>query len=411
MIGRPGIPEHGPFFGTPGHRADLLADAKAQLDFFRPSLDPAGGFHAQGIDGRPIAGTLRELHATTRMVHSFALAHLAGFPDCEAVIDHGMDALWRFHRDGARGGYRWSFAPGGAPADATRLAYGHAFVLLAGASAKMAGHPDADRLIEDVLDIIETRFWERETGRMREEFAGDWQPLSAYRGMNANMHMSEALLAAFEATGDRTFLARARGIFDFFVGRMGSGHAWRLPEHFDEDWRVDRSYEGDPMFRPAGSTPGHSFEFARLILQLHARTPDDTLLGWARNLYDRALADGWDGARGGLVYTVDPADGRTLRDNRYWWPVTEAIGAAAALIKLGDDRHEDYRRFRQAAERLFIDRVHGGWLPEARAADGSTGTQFTGKPDLYHSLQAALFPLAPGVAIDAEGLRAIEAAG
>ena len=410
MSERPSIPRDGPLFGTPEHRAALLADARAQHDFFRPSLDPAGGFHAQGVDGRPIEGHPRELHATTRMVHAFAIARLAGFEGCDAMIDHGMDALWRLHRDTVHGGYRWSFAPGGAPADEAKLAYGHAFVLLAGSSAKMVGHPDADRLIADILEVVEARFWERGTGRMREEFAGDWQPVSAYRGMNANMHMSEALLAAFEATGDRSFLARARGIFDFFVGEMGRRHGWRLPEHFDERWQVDPSYEGNPMFRPAGSTPGHSFEFARLILQLHARAPDDALRSWATSLYERALADGWDEARGGLVYTVDPQNGRVLRDNRYWWPVTEAIGAAAALIKLGDDRHGDYRRFWEASERLFIDREHGGWLPEARAADGSTGTQFAGKPDIYHSLQAALFPLCPGIAVDAHGLRAIEAA-
>ena len=78
---------------------------------------------------------------------------------------------------------------------------------------------------------------------------------------------AEALLAAFEATGDRSFLARARGIFDFFVGEMGRRHGWRLPEHFDERWQVDPSYEGNPMFRPPGTTPGHSFELGRLALQ------------------------------------------------------------------------------------------------------------------------------------------------
>jgi mannose/cellobiose epimerase-like protein (N-acyl-D-glucosamine 2-epimerase family) len=31
---------------------------------------------------------------------------------------------------------------------------------------------------------------------------GGWGDLSAYRGQNANMHMTEAMLVAFEATGD-----------------------------------------------------------------------------------------------------------------------------------------------------------------------------------------------------------------
>jgi len=34
-----------------------------------------------------------------------------------------------------------------------------------------------------------------------------------------------------------------------------------------ENWTVDPGYSGNPMFRPAGTTPGHSFELGRLMLQ------------------------------------------------------------------------------------------------------------------------------------------------
>lgn len=405
------VPHEGAWWGTGAHRAFLLADARRQLDFFRRSRDPAGGFHAQDFGGLPIAGAPRELHATARMVHAFAIAHLAGFADAEAMIDHGMAALWRLHRDARHGGYVWAFSPGGGVFEGNKLAYGHAFVLLAGASAKMAGHPDADRLIGDVMEIIDARFWDHAQGRMKEEYTRDWQVFSTYRGMNANMHMAEALLAATEATGDRGYMQRARGIFDFFVGKVGAAHSWRLPEHFTEDWRVDPAYEGNPMFRPKGATPGHAFELSRLILQLRDMQGgnDPQLLDWARSLYAGARADGWDEARGGIVYTIDPASGKTLRGNRYWWPVTEAIGAAAAMTKAGEDRTEDYRRFWQAAETLFIDKARGGWLPEVDEAGRAKSAQFAGKPDIYHSLQAALYPLMPGLSGFAEGLRSLRA--
>ena len=48
--------------------------------------------------------------------------------------------------------------------DPTKQAYGHAHVLLAAATAKAAGHPDADRLIADVTDVLVSRFWEPEPG-------------------------------------------------------------------------------------------------------------------------------------------------------------------------------------------------------------------------------------------------------
>lgn len=406
------VPREGDaWWGTNDHRAFLLEDAERQLDFFRRSLDVAGGFFAQDFDGRPIAGAPCELHATTRMVHSFAIGRLAGFADTEDMIDHGMAALWKRHRDDRHGGYLWAFMPEGAVADDRKLAYGHAFVLLAGASAKMVDHPDADRLIADAMEVIDAHFWDHALGRMKEEYARDWQPISTYRGMNANMHMAEALLAAAEATGDMAYAARARKIFDFFVGDIGAAHGWRLPEHFTQDWRVDAAYEGDPMFRPKGATPGHSFELSRLLLQLRGMQggDDDLLFDWARELYGRALKDGWDRKRGGFVYTVDPANGKPLREARYWWPVTEAIGAAAAMIKAGEACQEDYRLFWEAGERLFIDKKRGGWLPEVDDKGEPDSRQFAGKPDIYHSLQAALYPLMPGLTGFRGGLAKVRA--
>ncbi|WP_374301145.1 AGE family epimerase/isomerase [Paracoccus sp. (in: a-proteobacteria)] len=75
--------------------------------------------------------------------------------------------------------------------------------------------------------------------------------------------------------------------------------------------------------------------------------------------------------------------------------MTEAIGALAALIKLdpqpGDE--ERYRRMWRFADARLIDHVHGGWFPEPVADDRSASGQFQGKPDIYHALQADLFPL------------------
>lgn len=395
------VPSEGPWWGTDAHRAFLMTDAMRQFAFFKPSLDPAGGFHALDYAGRPIPGAARELHCTTRMIHSFALAHQLGVKGADDMIDHGLRSLWKYHRDPDHGGYIWSFAPGGGVVDDKKLAYGHAFVLLAGASAKMAGHPDADRLIEDAWDIINVHFWDHRFARMKEEYARDWSKISDYRGMNANMHSVEALLAAGEATGDHAFQARARMILDFFVGTMAAKHDWRVPEHYTAQWEADAAYEGNPMFRPAGTTPGHSLELARLLLQAWdaGGRRDKELVEWSDHLYQGAVRDGWDETRGGgFVYTLDEK-GRVLRPSRYWWPVCEGIGAAAARLKIHDDEatREDYRRFWKAAETLFIDKKVGGWFPEIDDQNRPDSHQFDGKPDIYHAIQADLFPLLPGV--------------
>ena len=93
-----------PWRENPGHRRWLLAEADALFAFFEPDLiDPSGGFHSLDNSGRPLAGvTERPLHATTRLVHCFAIAHLLGRPGAADFVDHGMRALLTRHRDPRR---------------------------------------------------------------------------------------------------------------------------------------------------------------------------------------------------------------------------------------------------------------------------------------------------------------------
>jgi sulfoquinovose isomerase len=399
-------------FAEPHHRAELAADARAQIAFFRASLNPTGGFDLLDGASVPIADHPQELHATTRMVHSYALAHAWGTPDCAAVLDAGMSALWTRHRDADEGGYVWSFKDAGW-ADTTKLAYGHVFVLLAASSALAVGHDDAPRLMDDISMVIEARFWDETAGRLREEYRKDWSAFSTYRGMNANMHGAEAFLGAYEATGQEVWLDRAGRILGFFVGEMAAANGWRIPEHYTEDWQVDPAYRGNPMFRPAGTTPGHALEFARLLLQhwdLSGRR-NPAAPAQARALIETALTDAWlDG--GGLAYTLYPS-GKVDVADRYWWPVTEGLGALAALMKV-EARPSDiewYWRLWTFAKAHFIDSQRGGWFPEIDASGQPTGRQFVGKPDIYHSLQAVLFPLCPHLSGLFDDLRALPPQG
>ena len=400
-IAQPDFP--GNWADDPLHQAWLQDQARAQFGFFRHSLRSDGRFDCLDPQGNPLPGGVQELHTTTRLVHSYALGkqlggELVAVPDCDAIIDAGMQFLWDHHRDTDHGGYVWSLGPDGV-ADGTKLAYGHVFVLLAGSSAKKVGHPQADRLIADISAIIDRHYWDEDHGLLCDEYTRDWQPFSTYRGMNANMHGVEALLAAFEATGDTLYRDRAGRILDFFIGRMAPAHGWRLPEHYHQDWTVDPAYQGNPMFRPAGTTPGHSLELGRLALQhwhLCGR-PYDGAVAAARRLIEQALADAWLPG-GGLAYTLRHGGEVAIAD-RYWWPVTEAIGAVATLQKIAPQPSDEdwYRRLWQFADDHFIDHQNGGWFPELDAAGHPVGKQFIGKPDIYHAIQATLMPLTKAI--------------
>ncbi|ODN70887.1 AGE family epimerase/isomerase [Methylobrevis pamukkalensis] len=393
----------------PEHRAWLMRQGNAILDFAQQaSIDPRGGFFELDADGRPMPGA-RQIHTTTRMVHCFVIAALLGRPGAADVIDHGLTYLWSGHRDESHGGYMWSLQDG-QPADDSKQAYGHGFVLLAAAGGKLVGHPLADRLFADVAEVLDRRFWEENHGAFAEEFARDWSPIGGYRGQNSNMHLTEALMAAFEASGEGLFLSRAERVAELVIGRHAAGNGWRLPEHFHADWEIDRAYRGADMFRPYGTTPGHSLEWARLLLQLWVLggRRHDWMVGAARALFACAVETSWDKAHGGFFYTLDWDD--TPRNTaKLWWPAAEGIAAAAFLGEHDPSAfHEDwYRRIWNFTDRHFIDHRRGGWFPELDETLNPAQTLFAGKPDVYHSLQACLIPLYPATgSLTAEIIRA-----
>jgi mannose/cellobiose epimerase-like protein (N-acyl-D-glucosamine 2-epimerase family) len=395
----------------PTHRRWLETRADALFDQFQfTSIDPAGGFFDLDRAGQPRRETpLRELVTTTRVIHCFAIAHMLGRPGADAIIRHGLAALWELHRDTLHGGYHWQVGVG---ADSSKQAYGHAFVLLAAASAKMAGFAEADPILHDVTKVLETRFWEIQHGASAEEFAADWTPISGYRGQNANMHLTEALMAAYEATGEADYLRRAESIADLLIGRVARAHSWHVMEHFNAAWEPDLAYRGSDMFRPFGTTPGHALEWSRLLGQLHVLGGER--LAWlpdaASALFRQAVTDGWDQTSGGFYYTLDYAGAPLIRD-RLWWPCCEGIAAAAFLgSRSGDPFYETwYRRVIGWMTTYMADTAQGGWHPELDDSLVPRSRFFTGKPDIYHLLQSFLIPLYPAKGSLGEMVRRVAA--
>ena len=381
----------------PWHRDWLQGQANALFDLFQSNaVNPKGGFHDLDAAGRPV-GDVRQLHQTARMVHCFAIAARLGRPGAESIVNHGMQFLWEGHRDNKHGGYCWSLDDKDFRDD-TKQAYGHAFVLLAAADATMIGHPLGRRMLDDVSDILSSRFWDEYYGAVSEEYTRNWAKISTYRGQNSNMHLTEALMAAFEATHDNIYLDRAKRIAKLIIGTHATALDFVVAEHFDEQWKIDRNYKGSDMFRPAGTTPGHWLEWSRLMAQLWVL--DGRREAWmidaAEELFRSAINRGWDETTGGFHYTLD-FDNKPAITHKIWWPATEAIGAAAFLNVLKPDVFYEhwYRKVWDFCALHFIDPANGGWYPELGEDLKPVDRFFTGKPDIYHALQACLIPLFP----------------
>jgi mannose/cellobiose epimerase-like protein (N-acyl-D-glucosamine 2-epimerase family) len=271
------------------------------------------------------------------------------------------------------------------------------------------GHTDAARLLGDVTEIIHTHFWDAKVGATTEEYQSDWTPFTTYRGQNSNMHLTEALMAAFEATGEADYLRKAESIAALIIDRHARSLGWRVAEHFTANWEIDRAYRGDPMFRPAGTTPGHALEWSRLLVQLWelGARKHAWMLEAAKGLFLTTVEIGWDKTVGGFYYTLD-FDDKPDQADRFWWPLAEGAAAAAVLGSVDQDPRFElwYRRIWSFIATYIIDRKHGGWTHELNADLQPISRVFVGKPDIYHAVQACLIPLLPADGSLTRGLKA-----
>lgn len=388
----------------------LRSHIEATMAFYHPRcIDPAGGFfHYFKDDGSVYEARHRHLVSSTRFIFNYAMAYREfGRPEYLHAVHHGLRYLREVHRDPSTGGYAWTLRDH-VPEDRTNHCYGLAFVLLAYSTALKAGVTEARAWMNETWQLLEERFWEPGPGLYRDEADAQWN-FSAYRGQNANMHMCEAMLAAFEASGERRYLDRALTLADHMTRRQAQKADGLVWEHYDEDWNVDWHYHlDDPkhLFRPWGFQPGHQTEWAKLLLVLDRHVDADWLVPTARHLFDTALARSWDERRGGMYYGFAPESLRhpgmsgepidngaafVCDDDKYFWVQAESLAAAALLAKrTGDAAYWLwYDRLWGYAWQHMVDHRYGAWYrildAENRKYDEEKSP--AGKTD-YHTMGA-----------------------
>ncbi|MDV6233681.1 AGE family epimerase/isomerase [Rhodococcus cercidiphylli] len=375
----------------PSHQLWLDTESSRLLDFGTTLDHPAGGAAWLDDRGNPDLDHPAQTYITARMAHVHFLASMLGRPGSRRKADRVFEGLLTTLRDSTNGGWFESSADATSP-DAVKSAYTHAFVVLAASAATAVGHPQGRELLDEALDTVERRFWDDHHGMCSDTWTADWSVLDDYRGINANMHMVEALLAAADAGAPRIWRERALRICDN-VCRWAEANDWRVPEHFTAEWIPQLEYNSDDtanQFKPYGATVGHGFEWARLLVQASLDASGHDRIAAARALYHRAAVDGWQpGPTPGFVYTTDWS-GEPVVTERLHWVLCEAIGAAATLARhTREDRYEqDYRTWWDVAAEYFLDRVDGSWHHELDGSNLPAATVWSGKPDLYHAVQA-----------------------
>src|SRR5690348_13854213 len=115
--------------GSPEARA---IERRRLIAFAERSALPGGGFAWLDDLGRPDATRPLQLYINARMTHVFGLETIHfGSEQARDLALSGIRVLSERFEDHENGGWFESIARTGHPVDATKAAYGHAFVVLA----------------------------------------------------------------------------------------------------------------------------------------------------------------------------------------------------------------------------------------------------------------------------------------
>jgi len=337
------------------------------LTFYEPRVyDKSGGFFQHfRDDGTIYDPSPRHLVSSTRFVFNYAMAsRYFDCPEYKDWIRHGLNYLEQSHFQQKTGGYVW-LRDREMILDATNHCYGLAFVIVAGATALLAGVEEGRATLEKAWNLMEAHFWDDEFGLYADEANADFSVIDPYRGQNANMHSCEAMLWAFEATQEPRYLERATTLADNITRRQAAKANGLIWEHYDSNWEIDWDYNKDDpkhLFRPWGFQPGHQTEWTKLLLILHRYQPADWHLQRARELFDTALEKSWDDEFGGICYGFAP-DGGVCDDDKYFWVQAESFAAAALLAQATDEQvyRDWYQRIWEYSWEHMVDHEYGAW--------------------------------------------------
>lgn len=338
-------------------------------------------FEALDFKGRDVGLPVVRARVQARQIYVFASAHAAGWsgPALE-LAEAGMFALraggWRSDRgwaaqvDRTGAGVQW-------PGDL----YDHAFVLFALARLfEVTGAPEYRRYIDETLAFLD--------GALRDENGGYREDLDATlpRRQNPHMHLLEAFLALYTATGDDAFLARAEAIFTLFETHFANPDGTGVHEMFDPTWqRQDAPLE-----------PGHGFEWAFLLSWLEFSGGPEDLTRTARALFDDARQSGLsqDGfavdaiEAGDAIDAGDASDagGRVSLASRRLWPQTEYLRALQLFAPT------EYEAVQMAVFDSYLATQTAGLWHDVYDLDGQMQSVQVPASTLYH-LWGGLMPV------------------
>lgn len=339
--------------------------------------DRGGFYEALNFDGTPSVNRPRRVRVQARQIHTFSQAGIRGWHDgAEALAARGFDHfLEKACPDGGARGCVHLIGDNGEILDAKRDLYDQAFLLLACASRwRAAKDQRALTLADKTIEFLDRELASPHGGWLE----SDQRELP--RRQNPHMHLFEAFMALYRATGeDRYFSYSAKIMTECFPTFYDAANGI-IVELFNED--LGKREKADII------EPGHMLEWVWLLANWEA-VADSSFREVRNRLFISGAGYGEDTKFYGFIKNrVDTADSRA-RSAKRLWPQLEYLKAccvqgeeadenahlrAAALIA---DIFTTYLNVEKAG--LWIDEFDAKGAPIARDVPASI---------LYHLFEA-----------------------
>lgn len=310
-------------------------------------------YECLSLKGVAIEEIPTRLIVQARQIYCFALAARRGwYPGAAEIVECAFGAMVRdYHASDGEPGWVYSRMLDGRVADSRRDLYSHAFALLAiGSYLSVVNRSEARSLAVKTFEFIDRRMHAPKSGGYVEALPTQ----SGWRRQNPHMHLLEATLALWSATGEASYLGRAGEMFGLFASRFYRADAGVLGEYFTSKLEPADGEAGEIV------EPGHLYEWIWLLRWLQRET-GRSVEPYVSALYAHAAAYGHD--REGLIVDEVRIDGTHLVPTHRVWPVTEAIKASIVEAELG--RTDAMDKIAGLAnllfERFLSDACPGGW--------------------------------------------------
>jgi len=278
--------------------------------------DARGGFYETlDFDGKPIIGQPRRMRVQARQIHTFTRAGLRGWhKDAEALAAKGFD-YFLAHAcpdHGARGCVHL-LDDDGAILDDRRDLYDQAFLLLACASRWMAAKDGrAIDLAECTIAFMDAELASPHGGWLEDDRG------TLPRRQNPHMHLFEAFMALWEATGRQHYLDYTQKIFELFHRSFYDSATGVIREFFSADMTA--------LEHSTAIEPGHMFEWVWLLRKYESASGGD-FSSIRKTLFERAQTLGEDSGFYGFVGNEVATKGGDPRGDKRLWPQTEYLKA------------------------------------------------------------------------------------